>query len=143
MTSPITQPAVFLRRSAIERDFVHEDLEVMLDHELWLRLRTKGRFATVDRILAIDRDHPDRKVRRLGERWIQEHARVAAEYELPMEADDDLIKRAGRWMRRTKGLPEMLLLERRYRFAFAARVDSVWRRLVRQLLVPHARIHSV
>ena len=59
MTSPITQPAVFLRRSAIEPDFVREDLEVMLDHELWLRLRARGRLSSVDRILAIDVDHPD------------------------------------------------------------------------------------
>jgi hypothetical protein len=41
--------------------FVDETFHYAMDYELWLRLASESRFARLDRILAIDRHHPDRK----------------------------------------------------------------------------------
>jgi glycosyltransferase involved in cell wall biosynthesis len=57
----ICQPAAFVRRSAIGDGLVDETFHYAMDYELWLRLAAESRFARLDRILAIDRHHPDRK----------------------------------------------------------------------------------
>jgi glycosyltransferase involved in cell wall biosynthesis len=60
--NPISQPTVFVRRSAIGRAFlVDQDFDYMMDRELWLYLSGRTLFHRLDRILAIDRHHPDRK----------------------------------------------------------------------------------
>jgi glycosyltransferase involved in cell wall biosynthesis len=59
------QPAVFMRRRAIVGDFVNETFHFAMDWELWLRLSRTRRFARLDRVLAVDRTHGDRKIRTL------------------------------------------------------------------------------
>jgi hypothetical protein len=57
----ICQPATFVRRSAVGDQLVDETFHYAMDYELWLRLAVEARLARLDRILAVDRHHPDRK----------------------------------------------------------------------------------
>jgi glycosyltransferase involved in cell wall biosynthesis len=60
--NPICQPTAFVRRSVIEREsFVDRDFDYMMDRELWLYLSGRTRFHRLNRILAIDRHHAQRK----------------------------------------------------------------------------------
>jgi len=60
--NPIRQPATFIRRSAVERDFfVDPAFDFMMDRELWLYLSSRSRFHHLNQILAIDRHHLQRK----------------------------------------------------------------------------------
>ncbi|MEI7815303.1 MAG: glycosyltransferase family 2 protein [Coriobacteriia bacterium] len=58
----LVQPAVFIRRRAIEDAFVNEDFHFAMDWELWLRLSQTRKFARLDRVLAVDRVQADRKM---------------------------------------------------------------------------------
>jgi glycosyltransferase involved in cell wall biosynthesis len=58
----ITQPSVFIRRSALRHRFLNEEYHSYMDKELWLRLAATGhRFLRANRVLAIDRHYPERK----------------------------------------------------------------------------------
>ena len=58
----ICQPTVFVRRSAIGRpDLVDRAFEYCMDWELLLHLARRTRFARLNRIVAIDRHHLQRK----------------------------------------------------------------------------------
>lgn len=60
--NPIRQPATFIRRAAVARDFfVDPSFDFMMDRELWLYLSGRTRFRHLDRILAVDRHHLQRK----------------------------------------------------------------------------------
>ncbi|MCS4055901.1 glycosyltransferase family 2 protein [Salinibacter ruber] len=58
----ICQPALFFRRQVIENHRLDESLEYVMDYEFWLRLSTEYEFYHLDRILAADRNHPNRKM---------------------------------------------------------------------------------
>ena len=77
LASPLVQPAVFFRRLAIDPDepLLRVELHRFLDYELWLRLRKRGvRFVHLPAVLAVDRDHPQRKVRTTDEAFLRESA---------------------------------------------------------------------
>lgn len=58
----ITQPAAFMRRSALSDPMLNERFHFGMDFELWLRLEHQGRrFERIDRFVAIDRHQPERK----------------------------------------------------------------------------------
>ena len=58
----VFQPTVFVRRSALGRTtFVDPAFDYSMDRELWLHLSTRTRFHRLDRIVAIDRHHLQRK----------------------------------------------------------------------------------
>jgi glycosyltransferase involved in cell wall biosynthesis len=58
----ICQPTVFIRRSAVGRtNLVDPALEYMMDWELWLHLARRTRFHRLNRIVALDRHHLQRK----------------------------------------------------------------------------------
>lgn len=58
----IVQPAAFVRRRAIEDHFLDASFHFAMDWELWLRLAQERRFARIDRVIAVDRVHEDRKI---------------------------------------------------------------------------------
>ncbi len=60
----IYQPALFVRRDVLlKHGFLNESFQMAMDYELWMRLAESGvRFVHVDKPLAIDRHHRDRKV---------------------------------------------------------------------------------
>lgn len=58
----IYQPTVFVRRSALQRDYlVDPAFEYQMDRELWLHLSGRTRFHRLNQIVAIDRHHDQRK----------------------------------------------------------------------------------
>jgi len=58
----LVQPAVFFRRAALGDCFLDERFQFAMDWELWLRLARSGTFHRLNRVLAIDRDQPGRKI---------------------------------------------------------------------------------
>ena len=58
----ISQPTVFLRRSALGSKLVDDTLHFAMDYELWLRLLRDGRRPVrIDSVLAFERVQPERK----------------------------------------------------------------------------------
>ncbi len=57
-----TQPSVFMRRNLLSEPFVREDLQFVMDRDLWVRLNNRTRFAHSGIISGIDRHHGARKV---------------------------------------------------------------------------------
>lgn len=55
------QPTLFVRRDAIEGDFVDPAFDIAMDVELYLRLSRTFRLVRLGLILAADRHHPHRK----------------------------------------------------------------------------------
>jgi len=136
LASPIVQPAAFFRRSVIEPGelLLRIELQRFLDYELWLRLRARGvRFAHLASVLAVDRDHPQRKVRTTDDVFVRESAQLVEEYGPVFAAPR--FRRVGGLIRRLQGLPEVWAWER-HEPAFPWRVDRRLRRLVRQVAKP-------
>lgn len=99
----ISQPTVFLRRSAVARvGYLDEGLRYCMDYDLWIRLGRSGRFAHLPEYLALSRLHAATKT--LGERrecyaevlrmlfghfgwvgpnWLYAYAKAIAEAEVP------------------------------------------------------------
>lgn len=140
-TSPLVQPSVLMRRTVVRDSFLRPTLQVSLDHELWLRLsREECRFRHVPRVLAVDRDRPDRLSHRLADRGRQERDLLAIEYQLLPDDRPLLVRDGERWLRRLEGVRLILRLERDYDPAFSWRVDARWRRLVRQMLLRQSQL---
>jgi glycosyltransferase involved in cell wall biosynthesis len=58
----ICQPAVFMRRTALEQaGYLDEDFHFMLDHHLWLRVANVGRMKYIPNLWAAARHHPEAK----------------------------------------------------------------------------------
>lgn len=138
LMSPIGQPSAFFRRSALGPDELplRADLQRRLDYELWLRLRSRGaRFVHLPRVLAVDRDQPERKVRGTEDLFVAETEGLIREYgpivrHRPFERVRGLF-----W--RLFGVAPVLTWEQRYEPAFPWRVDSRSRRLLRQVASLH------
>jgi glycosyltransferase involved in cell wall biosynthesis len=133
LVSPIVQPAAFFRRSVIEpgEKVLRVDLHRFLDYELWLRLHGRGvRFIHLPAVLAVDRDHPQRKVRTSDDVFSHEYVQLVEEYG-PVFGVPRL-RRLGGLARRVRGLPEVWRWER-HEQAFPWRTDERLSRLVRQV----------
>jgi glycosyltransferase involved in cell wall biosynthesis len=134
-TSPLLQPATFIRRSAIERAgayLARTDLELKLDVELWLRLAAHGAvFRYVDHVIAVDREHDERKTRTLTERHQEEAELLASVYGVRIRRDPRT--RIPQWSRRALGVPDVLRWEQRYEPAFPWHVDGRRSRFLRQI----------
>ncbi len=133
LASPLVQPAAFLRRSVIEpgEPLLRIELNRFLDYELWLRLRARGvRFVHLRSVLAVDRDHPDRKVRTTDDVFVRESAQLVEEYGPVFAVPRS--RRVGGLVRRLQGLPEVWAWER-HEPAFPWRVDGRARRLLRHV----------
>jgi glycosyltransferase involved in cell wall biosynthesis len=133
LVSPLVQPAAFFRRSVVEarEPVLRVDLHRLLDYELWLRLRSRDVvFVHLPAVLAVDRDHPDRKVRAIDDVFLRESARLVEEYgpvfAIPRH------RRVSGFLRRLSGVPAVWSWER-YEAAFPWRVDARLPRLVRQV----------
>lgn len=136
LVSPIAQPAAFFRRSVVEPGecLLRADLYMFLDYELWLRLRNRGvRFVHLPAVLAVDRDHPQRKIRENDEIFIRETARLVEEYG-PVFAAPRL-GRLGSVSRRLRGVAEVWGWEKN-EAAFPWHVDGRLPRMARQLARP-------
>ena len=140
--SPLVQPAVFFRRGAVEEQFLREDLDLVMDYELWLRLRKQGAFTKVPRILAVDRDYAGRKTRERVDQTRQEMQFIANLHGVPTDSRVSVHRKAAHAVRRALGVRPMMRLESDYSFAYPAQVDARWRRLLRQVAMPQSRLSS-
>jgi len=76
----ICQPALFFRWEVLENHRLDESLEYVMDYEFWLRLSETYEFHHVDRILAADRNHADRKMLTDREALIPERESIQKKY---------------------------------------------------------------
>jgi glycosyltransferase involved in cell wall biosynthesis len=128
----ISQPAVFIRRRALENGFLDESFHYTMDHELWLRLAAQRSFGRIDKVLAIDRHQAQRKVYHWPKEADEEVLRLAEMYGVPTIVPFDArVRRIGY---RLRGVPTAFRL-RQDRKAFDWSIDSRGRLLVRQLVV--------
>lgn len=59
----VSQPATFFRRAVVEHHRLDDTLHYVMDYEYWLRLYFSGfRFLHINRVLAGNRIHPQRKM---------------------------------------------------------------------------------
>jgi glycosyltransferase involved in cell wall biosynthesis len=73
----LIQPAVFMRRRALEARFLDDSYQFAMDWELWLRLGEAHRFRRIPRVLAIDRLQPGRKMKTWESVFKADRARLA------------------------------------------------------------------
>ena len=76
------QPAVFFRRSVLERiGYLDETLVFCMDLEFWIRAASKGmRFRQTKKLLALARMHRGAKTARLQEVLHEEHKGIVRRY---------------------------------------------------------------
>jgi glycosyltransferase involved in cell wall biosynthesis len=130
----IVQPAAFIRRSAVGDSLVDESYDFGMDYELWLRLATTGHgFMRIDRIMSIDRHHPERKSSTMKDSYRENLQRLATEYDMHLGPEWERDRTSFYIRQRLMGAR----LVRRVRppFAFTAPADvskGLWARQVFQ-----------
>jgi glycosyltransferase involved in cell wall biosynthesis len=100
----ISQPAAFIRRSALSEVLADESFDFAMDYELWLRLAQKSPFARVDRIMAIDRHHSARKSTRMLRTLEGDLERLRARYGVHSGPAFDVARRAWKIANRLIGM---------------------------------------
>lgn len=135
----LSQPAVFLRRRALALPMVDPAFDFMMDWELWLRLTRRNRFVRVNRILAIDRHQPNRKIITRQDLAVADQARLRDMYRLasgPLARfARKLLTIAFRLVGVTR-LPEVVSA----RLAFHGHLDGNVSLLLRQIAIPRERM---
>lgn len=128
----ITQPAAFIRRSALRQQMLDPSFHFAMDYELWLRLAAKGaRFARIDRVVAIDRHQPQRKSSTITNVHAANLERLAERFELHLSATWDRTRSAFYVKQRLLGA--LLIPRLRPPFAFSVPANwksGLWRRQV-------------
>ena len=140
-SSPLVQPAAFIRRTVLERSscFLREDLSVTMDFELWLRLNKEGtKFTYLPRTLAVDRNHSERKVRTLEAAWAAERELLASEY--GVRFGRSRLDRLQRWLLRLSGLKALPIRKDPESGAVHLWTDTKRNLIVRQLFVSHTTL---
>jgi len=136
----ITQPSVFIRRSALRHSFLNEDFHSYMDKELWLRLAATGhRFLRANRVLAIDRHYPERKGIARVDLLTVDGLRLQEDYKLPSGAwHRSLVKPLKVGFR----VPGVGIAARIHGgpLAFNGDWDEKWRLLARQLGARRSRM---
>jgi glycosyltransferase involved in cell wall biosynthesis len=76
----LLQPTVFIRRSALEKvGLLRQDLHLILDHELWIRLAAHGPLLHVPTYWAAERTHPQAKTVAAAAEFVAEARRLIEE----------------------------------------------------------------
>jgi glycosyltransferase involved in cell wall biosynthesis len=127
----VVQPTVFLRRSILGESVVDEAFDYALDRELWLRLGSTTRFARIDRIVGIDRHHPDRKVYQGDPRADTEDAKLDAAYARIAPTAIRAVRRVYRPVARLAGA--RLIVKARQPMACDAHLDGPGKLFLRQV----------
>ena len=128
-----SQPAGFMRRSALSEPMLDDSFHFALDYELWLRLLSQGRrFGRLDRILAIDRHQPERKSSTMKDVNVSDLQRLAEMYAVDVTPGADAERSAFYRKQRLFGAPLIPSIYRG-RLAFSAPRDfkrGLWRRQI-------------
>ncbi len=76
----LLQPAVFMRRRALERaGFLSNDYHLIFDHLLWMRIAAQYPLLHVDQYWAVERTHQDAKTIAQASRFVDEANRLMSE----------------------------------------------------------------
>jgi len=104
----IFQPTVFVRRSALGRPgFVDPAFDYMMDWELWLHLSARTRFRRLNKILAIDRHHLQRKSLTRPDLAAQDRLLLTQRYHLPRAASNRPLAKGVKLALRLAGLSKV------------------------------------
>lgn len=77
----LLQPAVFMRRSALEQaGYLDPRYHLVLDHELWIRMAYHGPLVHVDAFWAAERTHRDAKTMAAAAGFVKEAERLVATF---------------------------------------------------------------
>ena len=75
----LLQPTVFMRRSVLDEvGYLDSDYDLILDHELWLRIATRSRIHHVDEFWALERTHLEAKTIDRAEEFVHEAESLVA-----------------------------------------------------------------
>jgi len=133
----ICQPALFFYRDVLEEHRLDESLEYVMDYEFWLRLSEAYEFHHVDRILAADRNHADRKMLTDREALIPERESIQRKYGQTFGGTYWLGRTADKlysgW-NRLRGVATAVRIMQRGDLAFSLRIDDKGKLLRRQLV---------
>jgi hypothetical protein len=135
----LVQPAVFIRRRALRTEMVDAAYDFMMDWELWLRLASDSRFVHVNRILAVDRHQPTRKVVTRPDLAIADEARLRDKYQFRSGPLFRITTKSLKLGLRSLGVMHITEASTAP-LAFDGRVDGGRRLLLRQLTVPRSRM---
>lgn len=114
----LSQPAVFIRRSALGQTMLDETFHFTMDYELWLRLEAEGaRFVRLDRVLAIDRHQPARKSSTIKDVHAADLVRLSERYETRFGREFDGVRSA--FYRRQRLMGALQVPRLRGPFAFS------------------------
>lgn len=103
------QPSAFLRRSVIDPPLVDEELNYVMDRDLWWRLMDRTQFRRVDMVVGLDRYQPARKTLQAG----YPEERAAYERSHGIKSNSHTRKAASKIQTvafRLRGLPRVLRL---------------------------------
>lgn len=88
----LVQPAVFIRRRALGDRMADSSFHSTMDRELWLRIGKEAKLLRHGAVLAVDRNHPDRK----SLDFVQMHSdmeRAAELYNAPRGVGPSIVRR--------------------------------------------------
>jgi glycosyltransferase involved in cell wall biosynthesis len=109
----ICQPTVFVRRSVLGRaDLVDPAFEYCMDWELLLHLARRTRFVRLDRIVAIDRHHLQRKSLMRLDLAAHDQELVVQRYRIPALASNPMLLKTTKIAIRLAGLSKLQELAR-------------------------------
>lgn len=104
----ISQPSVFFRRDIIDRDgLVDLAFDYKMDRELWLYLSSRTQFVRLNRIVAIDRHHRQRKSYTRPDLAIHDQQLLLERYRLPRLASSRLFVKGAKIGIRLAGLAKV------------------------------------
>jgi glycosyltransferase involved in cell wall biosynthesis len=105
----IWQPTVFVRRSAIGRpNLVDAEFDYCMDLELLLHMASRTRFHRLNRILAIDRHHLQRKSLTRLDLAAHDRALLEQRYAMPALASNPILFRSVKIWARLAGLSKVI-----------------------------------
>lgn len=105
----IPQPTVFVRRSAIGRPyFVDPAFDYSMDRELLLHLARHTRFFRLNRIVAIDRHHLQRKSLTRPDLAAHDRELIALQYRIPKVASNPVLHKMTKIAVRLAGLSKVM-----------------------------------
>ena len=101
----ICQPTVFVRRSVVGRPYlVDPAFDYSMDRELFLHLARRTRFFRLNRIVAIDRHHLQRKSLTRPDLAAHDRELIAQRYRIPVLASNPILHKTTKIAVRVAGL---------------------------------------
>jgi len=106
----LVQPSIFMRSAVVRDNSLQTDLHYSMDYEYWLRLAVRYTWYHANEIVAIDRNHAERKIILQKEKSLEETAQLQREMGVRIDVWRRLMDKSHRGWLRIRGLPRMLNL---------------------------------